>query len=129
MDFLQSIKDSVETSVSIKIFSSLKTASYNHIFLSKFFMFPMSICKKLHNFNPDRLSKNPYPEDNRPRGQKDLDSVVYHRKIIQEQGRTEPIWIAFKDGKYTLLDGAHRIIATYLEHKRTIPSYIIQTDV
>uniref|UniRef100_A0A6C0KK72 ParB/Sulfiredoxin domain-containing protein n=1 Tax=viral metagenome TaxID=1070528 RepID=A0A6C0KK72_9ZZZZ len=36
--------------------------------------------------------------------------------------------MAFKKGEYTLLDGAHRIIATYLENKRTIPTYIIDID-
>ena len=59
---LEDMKDSVETSVNIKLFSSLKISSYFHIFKSKFFMFPMSMCEELNNFNPDRLSKNPYPK-------------------------------------------------------------------
>lgn len=42
-------------------------------------MLPMSKCLELNNFNPARLSNEPYPEHNRPRGQKDLDSVLYHR--------------------------------------------------
>ena len=128
MEFLQDIKDSVETSVTIKLFSSLKIASYYHIFHSKLYMFPISKCKQLNNFNPSRLSKDPYPEDDRPRGQKDLDSVLHHRRIIRKQNNTEPIWIALKKGEYTLLDGAHRIVATYLENKRNIPTYIIDID-
>jgi hypothetical protein len=36
--------------------------------------------------------------------------------------------VGLKKGEYTLLDGAHRIIATYLENKRTIPTYIIDID-
>ena len=122
---MESIKDSVETSVAIKLFSSLKVSSYYHIFKSKLSMFPLVKCRELHNFNPARLSKDPYPEDDRPRGQKDLDSVLHHRRTIRKEGHTEAIWIALKNGEYTLLDGAHRIVATYLENKRTIPAYII----
>lgn len=128
MECLQTIKDSVETSVSIKLFSSLKISSYYHIFKSKFIRLPMSQCRNLDNFNPARLSEDPYPKEDRPRGQKDLDSIVYHRQMIRKQGHTEPIWIVLKNGKYTLLDGAHRIVSTYLENKRTIPSYIIHMD-
>jgi hypothetical protein len=128
MEFLQDIKDSVETSVNIKLFSSLKTASYYHIFNSKLYRFPIIKSRELNNFNPARLTKDPYPKEDRPRGQADLDSVLHHRRIIRQQGDTEPIWIVLKKGNYTLLDGAHRIIATYLENKRTIPSYIIHAD-
>jgi len=128
MDALQVIKDSVETSVTIKLFSSLKTSSYYHIFKSNLFKFPLSKCRHLNNFNPARLSKDPYPDEDRPRGQKDLESVLHHRKIIRQQGHTEPIWIALKKGEYTLLDGAHRIIATFLENKRNIMTYIIDVD-
>jgi hypothetical protein len=128
MECLQIIKDSVETSVSIKLFSSLKISSYYHIFKSKLIRLPMSQCRNLHNFNPDRLSADPYPKEDRPRGQKDLDSVLHHRRMIRQQGHTEPIWIVLKKGEYTLLDGAHRIVSTYLENKRTIPTYIIEID-
>lgn len=128
MECLQTIKDSVETSVSIKLFSSLKISSYYHIFKSKFIRLPMSQCRNLDNFNPARLSEDPYPKEDRPRGQKDLDSIIYHRQMIRKQGHTEPIWIVLKNGKYTLLDGAHRIVSTYLENKRTIPCYVVHMD-
>jgi len=128
MEFLENIKDSVETSVSIKLFPSLKVSSYYHIFNSKLIQFSLAKCKELNNFNPDRLSNDPYPVNNRPRGQKDLESVLYHRRTIRKQGNTQAIWIALKKGEHTLLDGAHRIIATYLENKRTIPAYIIHID-
>ena len=62
MDCLQNIKDSVETSLTLKLFTSKKTSSYYHIFNSEFLMFPISMCEELNNFNPDRLSNNPYPE-------------------------------------------------------------------
>ena len=122
---MQSLKDSVETSLMLKLFSSEKIASYYHIYNSSFGKFSISKCKKLLNFNPDRLSQNPYPKNDRPRGQKDLESVLYHRKIIRKNKNTEPIWIVYKKGKYILLDGAHRIVATYLEKKNNINAYII----
>jgi hypothetical protein len=128
MESLENIKDSVETSVNLKLFSSRKTSSYYHIFNSKIFLFPIANCAELDNFNPARLSNNPYPKENRPRGKKDLESVLYSRKIIQKEGQTEPIWIALKKGNYTLLDGAHRIVATYLEKKETIPAFVIDMD-
>lgn len=128
MEFLQDIKDSVETSVSIKLFASQKESSYAHIFHSTFSSISISHCKDMDNFNPARLSKNPYPEDDRPRGEKDLASVLYHRRIIRKNGHTEPIWIALQKGRYILLDGAHRIVAAYLENKRTIPVYIVNKD-
>jgi ParB-like chromosome segregation protein Spo0J len=37
----------------------------------------------------------------------------------------EPVWIAKQKGRYILLDGAHRLVATYLEGKRTVPAYIV----
>jgi hypothetical protein len=122
------MNDSVETSVSIKLFSSLNVSSYYHVFKSKLVRFPLSKCRELHNFDPARLSEDPYPEEDRPRGQNDLESVLHHRRIIRQHGHTEPIWIALKKGDYTLLDGAHRIVSTYLENKRTIPAYMIDID-
>ncbi len=123
---MESLRDSVETSVSIKLFSSLKDASYAHIFQSELIMLPMSQTKQMENFNPKRLSTNPYPEDDRPRGQEDLDSVVYQRKLIRKVGQTGPIWVVLHKKTFTLLDGAHRIVATYLENKRNIPCHLIR---
>jgi hypothetical protein len=127
---MESMRDSVETSLNpnIKLFSSLKTSSYYHIFKSKLVQYPLSKCKELNNFDVERLSKEPYPENNRPRGESDLESVLHHRRIIRNQGHTEPIWIALKKGNYTLLDGAHRIVASYLENKRNISAYIVDID-
>jgi ParB-like chromosome segregation protein Spo0J len=82
----------------------------------------------LENFNTARLSKNPYPVEDRPRGQKDLDSVLFHRRMIRKNGHSDPIWIIHKKGKYILLDGAHRIVASYLENKRKILCYLINMD-
>jgi len=124
-DIIQSMIDSAETSVSLKLFSDLKEASYAHIFNTKYTTFLISQCEDLENFNPLRLTEEPYPVENRPRGQKDLDSVIYHREKIKENGITDAIWLAYKDGQYILLDGAHRIAATNLEKKTTIPAFIV----
>ena len=128
MDLIDTLQDSVRTSVTLKLFRTKKSAMYYHIFHSRYVRFPLSQLKTVDNFDTRRLSSNPYPKENRPRGQADLDSVSYHRRTIREQGDTTPIWIVLKKGTYTLLDGAHRIVATYLEHKRTIPAYIIHAD-
>ena len=125
---MDTLQDSVDTSVTLKICRTKKSSMYHHIFHSKYVRFPLSKLKTLDNFDTDRLSSNPYPKENRPRGQADLDSVLHHRKIIQQQGNTEPIWVVLKKGTYTLLDGAHRIVAAYLEHKRTIPAYVVHAD-
>jgi hypothetical protein len=128
METINIIQHSVDTSVDIKLFKTRQTSVYYHIFHSNFTMIPISQFRDMDNFNPARLSKDPYPKEDRPRGQKDLDSIVYHRRMIRKQGHTEPIWIALKKGKYTLLDGAHRIVSTYLENKRTIPCYVVHMD-
>ena len=120
------MNDSVKTSLQIGMFSSLETAIQCHAFHRTFVNFPLSKCNdELHNFNPVRLSKTPYPEHDRPRGQADLDSVAYHARLIQTNCDINPVWIAFKNNEYTLLDGVHRIVATYLENKTHVPSYVI----
>jgi hypothetical protein len=120
------MNDSVKTSLQIGMFSSLETARHYHTFHRTFVNFPLSKCKELHNFNPLRLSATPYPEHDRPRGQADLDSVSYHSHVIQTNCDVPPVWIAFKNGEYTLLDGAHRIVAIYLEeNNQSVPSYVI----
>jgi len=128
MDSIETMQKSVGTSLLIKLFSSEKESAYYHIFHSKFTTLPISQCKDMDNFNPARLSKDPYPKEDRPRGQKDLDSVIYHRRYVRKHGHTTSIWVALKKGRYILLDGAHRIVATYLENKRTIPAYIVVID-
>jgi len=127
MDLKELINDSIETSVTLKLFKNKQESAYAHIYKSTYVMFPMSKCEELDNFNAElRLSDTPYPPENRPRGKADLDSVKHNRKLIRTNGHTEPIWIAMKGKKYILLDGAHRLVATHLENKRTIPCYIIK---
>lgn len=126
MECVKTIVDSVDTSVSLKLFKNRESSVYAHIFNSEFIMFPMKECKKLENFNHEvRLSSEPYPKDDRPRGQADLDSVNYHRRMIRKNGNSSPIWIAKHNNTYIKLDGVHRLVAANLENKRAIPAFIV----
>ena len=121
---MNTLKDSVETSVNIGIFPSKESASYAHIFNTTFTVLDKSLWNDLKNFNPDRLSNTPYK--NKPRGENNMKSVNFHKKQIQQYGQTSPIWVA-KDGEtLTLLDGAHRLVATYLAGKSEIPAFIVE---
>ena len=91
-------------------------------------MLSMAECRALENIDPIRFSSDPYPADNRPRGQKDVDSLKYHRRMIRKNGQTEPIWVAKKGNRYINLDGVHRIAATNLEHKRQISAFIVNIE-
>ena len=120
---MNTLKDSVETSVALKIFPSKESASRAHIFNTTFTVLDKSLWNDLQNFNPDRLSTTPYK--NKPRGENNMKSVNYHKKQIQKYGYTSPIWVAKKGDIYTLLDGAHRLVATYLADKSKIPAFIV----
>ena len=129
MSYIQVLHDSIETSVSIKLFKSKEEATIKHIFNSKLIYFPLSKCKNLDNFNPERLqisAVKSYPLDNRPRGDKDISSVKYYQKLIKNKLDIQPIWIIEKNNNYILLDGAHRIVASYIENKKFISTYLIK---
>ncbi len=128
MNYIQVIKDSVETSVSMKIFKNKKESSFAHIFKSKLTKIPLSKFKNVDNFNPQRLKKSAveaYPLNNRPRGKNDINSVKYYQKLIKENNNITPIWMIKKNNKFILLDGAHRIVASYIENKKYVNAYII----
>jgi hypothetical protein len=104
----------------MKIFKNNQDALYAHIFNSKLVKIPLTIFKNFNvdNFNSDRLQKSAvkaYPLNNRPRGIQDISSVKYYQKQIQQQKEITPIWMVQKNKKYILLDGAHRIVASYIE--------------
>jgi len=124
MEYMNTLKDSVLTSVALKLFPSEESASHSHIFKSTFTVLDKSSWNDLQNFNPDRLSTTPYT--NKPRGENNMKSVNYHKKQIQEYGHTSPIWVAKQGKVLTLLDGAHRLVATYLAGKTEIPAFIIE---
>ena len=100
---MNTLKDSVETSVALKIFPSKESASRAHIFNTTFTVLDKSLWNDLQNFNPDRLSSTPYK--NKPRGENNMKSVNYHKKQIQKYGYTSPIWVAKKGDIYTYSSG------------------------
>ena len=128
MDYIQVLHDSIETSVLLKLFKRKEEATMKHIFNSELISFPLSNCKNLNNFNPDRLQPSAvkaYPLHNRPRGDDDISSVKYYQKQIKKNLDIQPIWIIKKNSDYILLDGAHRIVASFIENKQFIPCYLI----
>lgn len=123
--------DSIETSMTLNLFKNLQESMYAHIFKSEFVRVPISMFNNVQNFNPNRLQKkltDAYPTSDRPRGTKDLNSVKHYQKQIKNDGLIPPIYIAKISGKYILLDGAHRIVAHYIENKKYIFANIISLD-
>jgi hypothetical protein len=128
MDYIQVLRDSIDTSVSLKLFETKEESTMRHIFHSKQITFPLSKCRNLDNFNPDRLqlsANKSYPLYDRPRGDKDISSVEYHQRRIKHNIDIQPIWLFKQHNKYILLDGSHRIVASHIENKKYISAYII----
>ena len=133
MNYIFVLQDSIDTSVSMKIFTNREDATMAHIFKSKLIKIPLSIFKdtnNVDNFDPDRLknsAEEAYPLPNgRPRGDKDISSVKFYQTQIQQKQDITPIWLIQQNNKYILLDGAHRIVASYIEDNKYINTYIIQ---
>jgi hypothetical protein len=109
----------------MKIFKNREEAAFFHIFNSKLVKIPLNTFKNndVDNFYSVKLQKSAvkaYPLNDRPRGKEDISSVKYYQKQIQQKKEITPIWMVKKNKKYILLDGAHRIIASYIED---IPVY------
>jgi hypothetical protein len=127
MDYISLLQDSIDTSVNLKIFKNRESSSKAHIFESKLIKIPLKTFNSVDNFNPNRLQKSAvkaYPLNDRPRGNKDISSVKYYQKQIQQKKEIAPIWMIQKNNKYILLDGAHRIVASYIENT-AVDAYII----
>jgi len=117
---MSSIVDSIDTSIDMKIFKNREEAAYSHIFNSKLVKIPLNTFKNnnVDNFDSVRLQNSAvkaYPLTRRPRGNKDISSVKYYQKQIQQKKEVTPVWMIQKNKKYILLDGAHRIVASYIE--------------
>jgi hypothetical protein len=124
------MRDSVSTSVNIKLFENKQDARLAHILKSKLVEIPLYIFENnsVENFNSDRLKDSAvkaYPLDDRPRGNVDISSVEYHQSQIKQQNDIDPIWLVYKNKKYVLLDGAHRIVASCIEGIEFIRAYVI----
>ena len=127
---MSSIVDSIDTSVDMKIFKNREEAAYSHIFNSKLVKIPLNTFKNnnVDNFDSVRLQNSAvkaYPLTRRPRGNKDIISVKYYQKQIQQKKEISPIWLIQVNNKYILLDGAHRIVASYILGKKYVLSYVI----
>ena len=135
MDHISVLQDSIDTSVSMNIFKNREEASLAHVFQSKLDKIPLSIFEdiedtnKVDNFDPNRLQKTAekaYPLPNgRPRGDKDISSVKFYQNKIKQKLEIPPIWMIQQNNKYVLLDGVHRIVASYIEDVKYINAYII----
>ena len=129
-DYIDVLQDSISTSVNaLKIFKNKEDSSMAHIYKSKLVKIPLSTFTNVDNFNPERLQKSAtkaYPIKDRPRGIGDINSVKYYQKQIKQNKEITPIWMMMqKNNKYILFDGAHRIVASYIENKNYIYAYVI----
>jgi hypothetical protein len=128
---MDSIKDSIERSVKLKLFKNKKDAAYAHIYDTELEIIRIDKFKKgeIKNFEQKRLdaksAKEAYPKGDRPNpGLYDVRSVEFHQKLIKEN-KKPLIWMARKNNVYYLLDGAHRVIASNLENKKTVYAQVI----
>ncbi len=129
MNYIDVLRDSIETSVALGLFETHQNATMKHVFSSKLLQIPMSKCVKLENFNPLRLQSSAvdaYPSNDRPRGAKDIQSVKYHQKRIRNGLEIQPIWVLKRGNTHVLLDGAHRIVALYIENRKKVLAYVIE---
>ena len=129
MDYISILQDSIETSITMGFFKSIKDSTNAHIYKSKLVNFPLSKFNNVYNFNPIRLQNSAvkaYPTHDRPRGKADISSVKFYQKQLQQSKNIQPIWILQINKKYVLLDGAHRIVASYIENISSILAYIIK---
>jgi hypothetical protein len=135
MDHISVLQDSIDTSVSMNIFKNREESSLAHVFQSKLDKIPLSIfsniedTNKVDNFDPNRLQKTaeqsyPLPYG-RPRGDKDISSVEFYQNQIKQNLEITPIWMIQQNKQYILLDGVHRIVASYIEDVKYINAYII----
>ena len=100
MNYISLLQDSIDTSVDMKLFKNRKDASLAHIFKSRLVKLPLSIFK-------------------------DIRCVKFYQKQIQQDKDITPIWILKKNKRYILLDGAHRVVSSYIEGKHSIKAYVI----
>ena len=118
--YLSVINDAMETSVSMKLYKNIASASIACITRSYSGTFNLNNIDSLNNFNVERLKDTAvlaFPVNDRPRGIKDIKSVNYWKKIFLNNDKSTWVPIVIhvsKNKKYTLLDGQHRIIASWI---------------
>jgi hypothetical protein len=90
--YMSSIIDSINTSITMKLFKNREEAAFSHIFNSKLVKIPLNTFKNdnVDNFYSVKLQKSAvkaYPLTDRPRGKEDIISVKYYQKQIQQKKR------------------------------------------
>jgi hypothetical protein len=120
------LNDSIETSLTLNLYKNRhdSEAAHHNATLE---IIPLQAFKNINNFNSDRLQRTAekaYPKSNRPRGSNDIKSVKYLVSKIKSNN-TKPIYLHKKGKKYTLLDGAHRVIAHHISNKQNISAYVV----
>lgn len=103
---MNELQDSINTAIDMNLFKNRETASVEHIFNHKLIKIPIFTFFNVDNFDPILFTK-------------DI-SVKYH------QNKDSPIWLIYKNKRYILLDGEHKIVANYIEGKRFINAYVIK---
>ena len=124
------LKSSVEKSVNLKFFKTKEDAAFAHLNNIKMEKIQLSKFKNgtIKNFQSDRLKgkteEKAYPEDNRPKGDYNIESVKFHRELITQE-KYPLIFVLYKNSNYYLIQGSHKIIAAHLEKLKTIDAYVV----
>ncbi len=121
------LNDSIETSLTLNLYKNRNDSEAAH-HNATLEIIPLQAFKNINNFNSDRLQRTAekaYPKNNRPRGSNDIKSVKYLVSKIKNDNNTKPIYLHKKGKKYTLLDGAHRVIAHHISNKQNISAYVV----
>jgi hypothetical protein len=122
------LNDSIETSLTLNLYPDYNSSQEAHTAATLEYL-PLHTFNDVNNFNPDRLQSSAtkaYPKGNRPRGSKDIKSVNYLVDQLKGGSHTKPIYLHKSGNEYTLLDGAHRVIAHHIAKKEGVLAYVVQ---
>lgn len=95
------------------------------------------IQSKIENLNYKRLTaktpKTAYPFNQRPRGNRDISSVEWHIEQLRKKNPILPIIIIKTRDSHNkqhtiLLDGMHRLVASVIAKRKTIPTIVLNYD-
>lgn len=124
---LQTVKKNFDT-VFKGLFKNIESACQAFILNNRFTYFSLSKVHLLENLGEQRLSTEPFPPHDRPRGARDMSSVRHFREIIRRGEVMPAIWVIKKGRRYVLVDGVHRIVAALQEEFLEIPAYIVKAE-
>ena len=122
MDYIKDIKESINTSITLKIFKTREESIIQHIYHSQLIIYPLIKCRYLYNFDNINLSDKTYDKKN-------IKNIVKNINLIKNSKRTSPIWIINHKNNDILLHGTDSIIASHIENKKTIDAYYIIVNI